>query len=705
MQKLSDGQTSVVDVPAPAVRSGSVCIRTSRSLISAGTERMLVEFGQAGWLGKARQQPEKVRAVIAKVRSSGLQETLAALRAKLAMPIPLGYCQVGTVISSALPGAQEGAGETFRAGDRVVSNGSHAEVVSVSPALCARIPDAVTDEAATFTPLAAIAWEGIVLLAVQPGERVVVVGLGLIGQLAVRILRGLGCEVLGVDPAPERAVMAARYGAQVPAAGVGALDAALAWSKGQGVAGVLITASAPGNEIISAAARSCRYRGRVVLVGVVGLQLNRADFYRNEVSFQVSCSYGRRDHVGPGSAQANFRQVLTWMAEGKLPVGDLISHRFPLAEAAAAYTALRNKAALGIVLEYGGEEAGPARPELLATEIVLRSESSGSGGVGAGILGAGNFAIRTLLPALQSQRGEVRVEGVVSTQGLAAWYAAKTAGAAWAGTDEARLWRDERIRAVFVTTRHDAHVDQALAALRARKHVWVEKPLALTLPDLDRIRAVFSPAGAGGEAGSPILMVGFNRRFAPMATALRQALANRKGPLQLRMVINAGRLDPEHWALDPKRGGGRLVGEACHFVDLARYWCGGPIAAVVCERRDTDGQDGGCFTLRFADGSEAKIDYRTDLPAAIPKERIEVSGPGFRASIENWARLRSEGLGGLRQGGFWRRAPRKGHPEAVSAFLAAVNGAPWPIPQEELLEVSAWAIRLQGMGEGEEVGG
>jgi len=318
VQSLRVGETTLHDVPAPGPRAGSVLVRTRCSVVSAGTERMLVDFGRAGWLGKAWQQPERLRAVAAKVRSDGPLATWEAIRAKLSMPIPLGYCNVGEVI--------EGGGSTaVRSGQRVVSNSPHAEVVLAPHRLAAVVPDGVADEAATFVPLAAIALEGIDLLYVKAGDRVVVVGLGLIGQLAVRTLRAMDCEVLGLDPVGERRAMAETHGAAVVPADVNPVDAAAAWSKGQGVAGVLITASSSSEEIVNHAARSCRYRGRVVLVGVVGLRLDRAAFYRNEVSFQVSCSYGQRDHTGPGSVQANFRRVLSWMESGQLPVEDLAS--------------------------------------------------------------------------------------------------------------------------------------------------------------------------------------------------------------------------------------------------------------------------------------------------------------------------------------------------------------------------------------------
>lgn len=680
LQNLRDGRTFLEEVPAPGPSAGALLIRTSHSLVSAGTERMLVNFGKAGWLGKIRQQPEKVRAVWAKVRAEGPLATWSAVRSKLNQPIPLGYCQVGRVLDA-------GGADWVRAGDRVVSNGPHAQVASISQGMCARVPDEVEDESASFTPLASVALQGIDLLETKPRDQVVVMGLGLIGQLAVRILRAAGCEVMGFDPSAERRQLAERFGARLAADGADPVTAALAWSGGRGVRGVLITASTSSHELVSQAARSCAARGKVVLVGVVGLQLNRADFYSREIMFQVSCSYGSRDPRSPYSAQRNFRQVLDWMAAGRLPVADLITHRSPFAAAPAVYAALDEPKTLGIVLDYGD---GPA-DALLARTVELHPAVA----TAVAVIGAGNFTARTLLPALARQQPPVPIATIVSERGLSAAYAARTFAAARATTDVGVVLGDAAVAAVFITTRHDAHAAQACATLTAGKHVWVEKPLALTLPDIDAVAAAAARSGK-------LLMVGFNRRFAPMAVRVRQALANRRSPVRFDVQVNAGRLEREHWALDPRAGGGRIVGEGCHFIDLLRFLAGAPIVAAHCWRRDADGQDGGRFELEFGDGSKGTIDYRTDLPAHVPKEIITVSGVGFTAQIHNWSRVTASGLPGANTAAGWGREPRKGHREAVQAFLEAMRtGANPPIPLTEILEVSRWAVRLQAMSTGE----
>jgi predicted dehydrogenase len=645
---------------------------------------MLVDFGRAGWLEKIRQQPEHCRAVVDKIRSDGLIATWQGIQAKLEVPLPLGYCNVGKVL--------EDGGTEFPAGQRVVSNGHHAEIVSLSPKLVAVVPDGISDEAATFTPLAAIAWEGIELLQVKAGDQVMVVGLGLIGQLGLRLLKGMGCHVLGADPDPARRALAEKYGVKVVSDGADPVDEAMAWSQGKGVAGVLITASSPSHRIVSEAARSCRYRGRVVLVGVVGLRLNRADFYRNEVSFQVSCSYGRRDHTGPGSVQVNFRQVLEFMEQGKLPVEDLITHRFRLDAASQAYGKLQDKNSLGILMQYEAEKTGGTGAGLLAREIRLREPNGVRSKPRICLLGAGNFAVRTLLPALAT--AGVRPEVVVSRQGVSALYAGKKFGAIRVGTDLGVAWSDPELDTVFIATRHHLHGEQTLAALKAGKHVWVEKPLCLHLEELAQIESAY-PAPRTQNPARPVLMVGFNRRFAPMAVALQRALQKRGDFMEIHITVNAGRLDADHWTLDREVGGGRIVGEGCHFIDLGRFLAGSPIESVNCLRRDKNGQDGGCFELTFRTGSKAVIDYRTDLPAHLPKEVVEVKGKGFSATIHNWTRLRSQGLGGLRRGGCWSQTPQKGHKEAVRAFLEAIKGGREPIPAGKIFEVSRAAIRMQ----------
>jgi len=663
IQHLGSGRTELVDAPAPGPRRGRLLVRASRSLVSLGTERMLVEFGRAGWLSKARQQPEKFRAVLTKMRTEGLFPTLAAVRSKLAQPIPLGYCHVGEVLDAGqVPG--------FAVGDRVVSNSPHAEIVSADPAFAARVPPGVSAEHAAFTPLAAVALQGIRHIDARPGDTVVVMGLGLIGQLAVRLLSARGIKVVGVDPDEAKRADAKHAGASVPELGV-----PLTTLAPGGAAGVLITASTSSDEPVNQAARLCRRRGRVVLVGVTGLTLNRADFYENEVTFQVSRSYGSAEASDPSSARANFDEVLALMASGGLDVATLLTSRHPFAEAPQIYDDLRRPGAYGLLIEYVVPNTALAR--------TVPGADGDRAGDGVGVIGCGNFAARVLVPALRRQGASPAI--FASANGLSARLLAGTA--ATSTTDVSVLLDQPGLTKVFIVTRHDEHGELARAALGAGKSVWVEKPLALTEADLDGTMAV-------ARMSSAVLAVGFNRRFAPLAVRLRSALAARPGPRRFTIDVNAGRLPADHWTLDPKQGGGRIVGEAGHFVDLLRFLSGSAIVSVRALSRDLDGQDGGCFELTFANGDHAALNYRTDLPAHLPKERIAVAGEGYSAVIDNWRSLRPTNLPGASASPAWLGGPAcgKGHDHALAAFLGGTS-----VPLPEIEEVSRWSIRMQEM--------
>ena len=670
IQYLGSGRTELLAVPAPGPRQGHLLVRATRSLVSLGTERMLVEFGRGGWLSKARQQPEKFRAVLAKIHSEGFFATVAAVRSKLAQPIPLGYCHVGQVVDAGdVPG--------FAVGNRVVSNSPHAEVVSAAPAFAARIPSTVSDEQASFTPLAAVALQGLRLIDARPGETVVVMGLGLVGQLAVRLLRARGVQVIGVDPDEAKLADAAKAGAIIPDGAAG-----LPTLLPGGAAGVLITASTSSDEPVNQAARLCRCRGRVVLVGVTGLTLNRADFYENEVTFQVSRSYGSADASDSSSARANFDEVLALMASGELDVAPLLTSTHSFTDAPKIYDDLRRPGAYGLLIEF-------AVPNEALVQTLPGSDWDSRTAGGIGIIGCGNFAARVLVPELRRQGASLAVFG--SANGLSAKLLAGSA--ATATTETTALLDHSGLTTVFIATRHDEHGELARAALRAGKNVWVEKPLALTEEDLDATMAV-------ARSSSGFVAVGFNRRFAPLAIRLRAALAAKSGPRRFTVEINAGRLPVNHWTLDPKQGGGRIVGEACHFVDLLRFLSDSSILAVTAKSRDLDGQDGGYFELAFANGDIATLNYRTDLPASLPKERIAVSGEGWSAEIANWKVLRSQNLPAAFALPAWLGGPArgKGHAEALAAFLSAVrNGGPAPVSLVELEEVSRWSIRMQGM--------
>ncbi|VUZ84786.1 alcohol dehydrogenase, partial [Candidatus Methylomirabilis lanthanidiphila] len=499
LQNLRTGVTELAEVPCPRAGSGQLLIRTTRSLISAGTERMLVEFGKANLIEKARRQPDKVRMVLDKVRTDGLLQTIEAVRRKLDQPLPLGYCNVGVVL-------EVGEGLTqFQVGDRVASNGKHAEVVCVPGNLCAKIPDGVGDEAAAFTVIGAIALQGIRLAQPALGETCVVTGLGLIGLVAVQLLIAHGCRVLGVDRDPARLELARRCGAETVdlSRGEDPLAAAQALSRGRGVDAVVVAASTTSSEPMHQAALMCRKRGRIVLVGVTGLELSRADFYEKELTFQVSCSYGPgrydpayeekgQDYpVGfvRWTAQRNFEAVLDMMAAGRLDVTPLISHRFTVEQAEQAYVLVGGAGpSLGILLEYPGQEETPAN-ELRRSSLVLAPPAAVGGQATVAFIGAGNYASGVLIPAFKATGA--RLKSVVSSGGVSGLHAGRKFGIETATTDADSVFADPQVNVVVIATRHDSHARLICRALQAGKHVFVEKPLALTMDELAEIERVY----------------------------------------------------------------------------------------------------------------------------------------------------------------------------------------------------------------------
>lgn len=713
LQSLKTGATALTEVPSPGVVPGAVAVRTSASLVSAGTERMLVEFGRGGLLSKVRQQPDKVRQVLEKARTDGLFATLEAVRSKLDQPLPLGYCNVGRVMAL-------GAGvDGFEVGDRVVSNGKHAEVVVVPRNLCARIPDSVDDESAAFTVLAAIGLQGVRLAAPTLGETVVVTGLGLIGLITVQLLRANGCRVLGIDMNPTRLALARQFGAEVVdlSRGEDPLAAAEAFSRGRGVDAVLLTASTASSEPVSQAAKMCRKRGRIVLVGVTGLELSRADFYEKELSFQVSCSYGpgrydadyeEKGHDYPvgfvrWTEQRNFEAALDLMASRSLDLRPLISHRFDIDDAAKAYDLLAsNEPSLGILIRYPAGQ-GDEVPERLASRIVrLRDGQSPAQSARAApaepalaVIGAGNYAGRMLIPGLRKAGATVRT--VVSGSGVTAVHHGRRAEAEFAATDAQAAIHDPAVKAVVVATRHDSHTRYVLAGLKAGKHVFVEKPLCLTLDELAEIESQL-------DASSGLcLMVGFNRRFAPQVQKVKELLAGVAEPKSFVMTVNAGAIPPDHWTQDSEAGGGRIVGEGCHFVDLLRHLSGAPIvrhSAWALGRHPSLAvrSDKATLTLEFADGSVGTIHYLANGHKGFPKERLEVFCAGRVLQLDNFRRLRGWGWPGFSRMNLWRQ--EKGQAACARAFVDAVRtgGSP-PIPVDELLEVARVSIELQRAAE------
>ena len=700
LQNLKNGSTSTIEVPCPQVSSGQLLIRTNRSLISAGTERMMVDFGKANPIDKARQQPDKVRMVLEKIKTDGLMPTLDAVRNKLDQPLPLGYCNVGVVLET-------GRGVAgFEIGDRIASNGKHAEVVSVPVNLCAHIPDAVSDDEAAFTVLGAIALQGIRLVQPTLGESVVVTGLGLIGQLTVQLLRAHGCRVLGIDFDATRLALAKSFGAEVVNLGAGEdpVSAAERFSRGRGVDAVVVTAATKSSEPMHQAALMCRKRGRIVLVGVTGLELSRDDFFKKELTFQVSASYGpgrydpNYEEKGQDypvgfvrwTEQRNLEAVLDMMASGRLDVKPLISHRFSLEQTEAAYAVVGGtEPSMGILLEYPSvlEKADAVvrtATVRLTTNVQTRTGVERNKTPAVAFVGSGNYATGVLIPAFKDAGAKLAT--VASSAGVSGVHAGKKFGFDETTTDTASLFSDPQLDALVITTRHNSHAQLVLQALAASKHVFVEKPLCLTLDELAEIEAA---------ARTPIVMVGFNRRFAPQVQKVKALLAGVQGPKSFVMTVNAGAIPADHWAQDAEVGGGRIIGEACHFIDLLRFLCGTRITSQHVTRMDTLTNDSVSISLGFEDGSIGTVHYLANGSKAFPKERLEVFAAGRVLQLDNFRKLQGFGWPGFNKLNLWRQD--KGQKACAAAFIKAIaQGGPAPIPFDEIVEVARVSIEVAG---------
>lgn len=700
LQDMAKGATTVTEAPAPQMSRESLIINTRISLISAGTERMLVGFGKASMLEKARQQPDKVKMVLEKVATDGLMTTLEAVQSKLAQPLPLGYCSVGVV-------SEVGAGVVgFKAGDRVVSNGPHADVVKVPKNLCARIPDEVDDESASFVVVASIGLQGIRLAQPTLGEAFVVTGVGLIGLLTVQLLRAHGCRVLAIDFDDSKLGLARQFGALTcnPAKGEDPVAAGMAFSRGQGVDGVIITASTKATDPVTQAARMCRKRGRIVLVGVAGLELNRADFYEKELTFQVSCSYGpgRYDpnYEDKGqdyplgfvrwTEQRNFEAVLDMLASGQLDVKPLITHRFAFEDAPQAYQTLtEEKAGLGILMQYTSDVversvrkvALTAAPTFDAQRPVM------------GFIGAGNYASRMLIPAFKAAGAQFHT--IATAGGINGVIHGRKAGFAEATTDTGAMLANPAINTVAIVTRHDSHARFVVQALQAGKNVFVEKPLAIDFDGLDEVEAAYAAAHADG--GGPQLMVGFNRRFSPQVQKMKALLEPLQEPKSFIMTMNAGAIPADHWTQDNAVGGGRIIGEACHFIDLMRFLAGSKIVSIQARRMgDVPGvtitEDKASITLGFEDGSFGTILYLANGAASFPKERVEVFAAGRVLQLDNFRKLKGYGWPGFSKLNLWKQD--KGQGACAAAFLKGIEQGKAAIPADEIFEVARTTIEV-----------
>ncbi len=674
-QDLKTGEISAPELPRPNLGSKQVLVRTVYSLVSPGTERMLLEFGKGSWLSKAKQQPDKVKEVIQKIKTDGISPTVKAVFNKLNQPLPLGYSNVGVVeeVGSEVMG--------IRPGMRVLSNGPHAELALVPASLCIRIPDNVTDEDAAFGILASIAMQGNRLVKPELGETVAVIGLGLLGLISVQLLLANGCKVLAFDLNAERVGLAGKLGASAYVIGEDCNPVQIAHeaTAGHGADAVLICAATSSNQPIELAPQMCRKRGRVVLVGVVGLNLSRKDFYEKEISFQVSCSYGpgRYDALYEQKGldypigfvrwteERNIAAVLDLLSQNKLSFKEYVTQRVQFSKACSAYAELiQDGSQLGILFEYDQHK----KDQLASRSVKLAERKSGTDALKVSFIGAGGHARAALLPAFKA--AGVEFQDICSKTGAASQKIAVDYGFASNTTDIEQVLNDNQTDIVVISTRHDSHADLTARAIAAKKNVFVEKPLAISV---EQLKAVEASLKLNPEAK---LAVGFNRRFAPCTLAIKERLRARKSSVAVVITVNAGAIPATNWNNDAAEGGGRIIGEACHFVDLAQAIVQSPIEKVFCQALCLDGDmvlNNAVISLEFLDGSVASIQYLCNGSKKFPKEKVQVFSSGNIYEIENFNKLK--GLGASQNLKNALRGQDKGHNACVKDFVDSIGKA------------------------------
>jgi predicted dehydrogenase len=692
LQNMKTGQAIVAEVPVPKPGPGTALVRTANSIVSAGTERMLVSFAKQGLLGKARTRPDLARDVFNKARREGLITTIQAAMNKLDQPLALGYSSAGTIIQAGL-GLQG-----FKAGDRVACAGGgfavHAEYAAIPQNLMVPIPDDVDFEQAAFATIGAIAMQGFRLADVQVGSRVGVIGLGLLGLLAAGIANAAGCQVLGVDLDPARVQLALKMGTQEAVTRDQAVEAAGAFSHGRGLDAILICADTADNDPVELAGEIARDRAKVVVVGAVGMAIPRKPYYEKELAMVVSRSYGPGrydpDYEEKGqdypigyvrwTEARNMESFLGLIAESKLDVSPLITHRIPIEEGERAYETITGEVSyLGVVLSYG---EGPLPKDNRIPNFEAPTVRVKPGEILAlGVLGAGNYALSTFLPVVKKVAGIAPV-GIVSATGVSAHYAARRFGFGFAASDPESVLNDPAINMVAILTRHDLHSEQILSALQSGKHVYCEKPLAINPEQLEQIQKALQ------KEDQPLFTLGFNRRFAPLAVQLKAFIDQRHEPLYAHYRVNANVLPAEHWLIDPAVGGGRIIGEGCHFIDFLTFLVGESPIEVTTQALPDNGkysEDNLVMTFRFPDQSLGMVSYLANGDKSYPKEYLEVFCGGRIAVLNDWRKLElvAEGQRKVRRHAFRQD---KGHKNAWQAFLAAVHGEQEPpIPYEQLI--------------------
>ncbi len=693
LQNFKTGETSLVESVVPVVKPGALLIRTSGSVVSLGTERMLVEFGQSNLIKKALQQPDKVKQVLQKVKTDGFGPTFKAVNNKLDTPIKLGYSSVGVV-------EKIGRGvEGFEVGDRVISNGSHSEFNVVPVNLVAKVPENVSDESAAYTVIAAIGLQGVRLVNPTLGETHVVLGLGLIGLITVQLLKANGVNVIGFDFDRSKVEIAQKYGADayVIDENLDPVKIVEGVTKGIGADGVIITASTKSNAPAEQSPKMCRKRGRIVLVGVTGLNFSRADFYEKEISFQVSCSYGpgryETEYERKGmdypigfvrwTENRNFDAVLNLLANKSLKFEDLTTTKIAFEESPSLYEGITSSKDLGIYLSYKNDA------DLSCSRIELKNSShkAQEGGINLAFIGGGNFAGGTLIPAFKSQ-SHVNLKEMIGQGGVGSHHQATKHGFQSISNDIDKTIEDSSLDTFVIATRHDSHHDLASRILEKGKNVFLEKPLAISLEEQGKWEGQIKDKGLNS-----IFTVGFNRRFSPLSVKAKELLETIAGPVCIRIDVNGGFIPADHWIHDPQVGGGRLVGEGCHFIDLARFFAGSRIISAQVLNSDEPNRDSYVVSLKFENGSIASVNYFSSGHKDIPKERIEIGGEGKSLTLDNFRTLHAFGFPSFKK--LKLKEQDKGHSHLIKEFCQAVkNGGDLPIPLEELLEVSRTTLEL-----------
>ena len=696
LQYMNTGETKVVEVPIPQVQKKTALVRTAASLVSAGTERTLVEFAEKNLVQKASSRPDLVKQVMNKAKREGILTTLDSAFNRLDQPMVLGYSSAGTIVE-----VGEGL-EGFQVGDRVVCAGGnhavHAEYAIVPQNLLAHLPDDIPFESACFATLGAIALNGIRLAQPEIGNRVAVVGMGLLGLLTARLVEANGCLVTGVDTNPGRIRFAKKIGISAYSRdSISSKTTSL--TNGRGFDTVLICAATSSDDTVQLAGEIARDRGHVISLGVVGLNIPRKPYYEKELYFQVSRSsgpgrydpqYEEEGHDYPlgyvrWTEGRNLEAFVDLLESGKLQVADLITHQFEIANAARAYELITGKlkeSYLGIVLTY------PQTRGKAAARVPMQSKPITAEKANIGVIGAGNYAKATFLPAMRKNK-DTNFIGIASINGVNAQHAASKFGFDYATSSAQEIFKDKNINSVVIMTRHDEHTELVLQALKHGKHVYCEKPLALDLDALAEIETAL------GKPKTPILTVGFNRRFAPLAVHLQEFFTNRSEPLYAHYTVNAGFLPSNHWLHDDAQGGGRIIGEGCHFIDFLT-WLAGQLPTAISAAALPDlgkyHQDNMQITLEFSDGSVGSVAYLANGNKSFPKERIEVFCAGKVAVLDDFRRLELVSSSGKK---IYRSPFRqdKGHQAAWSAFVNTLQtGSEAPIPYPQLIAVSKTAI-------------